>query len=126
MMGRVNVKLALGGRLTHFGTQHRVADIAVRDNHTLLAAQATCPADVKKSLDLFIHPANRLNLAMLIDRSGERQRLVDRVVADGRQQCTQLAQSGAVPLHLAIRLLEDQAGRYRQGLMTRIPVRQIG
>ena len=102
MAGHIDVKLALPGRVAHIGTQHQIPDIAVGDNHTLLTAQATGPADVEKPLDFLIHPADRLHLAMLIDRTGDRQRLVDREVADGRQQRAQFPQRGAVSLDLAI------------------------
>lgn len=102
MGGRVDTELTTRHGLAHIGAQHQVTEIGVRHDYALPAGQAARIADIEEALDLFVHPTNRLDLTMLVDRAGDRQRLVDREVTDRRKQGAQLAQRGTVALHRSI------------------------
>ena len=89
-------------------------DVAGRNDDALAAGEAGDPAAVEKPLDLLVDPADRLDLAALIDRAGHRERLLDRRLGQSRQQRKQLGGGGAVAVDPAIGLLEHQAGVQRQ------------
>src|SRR5689334_9392905 len=89
-------------------------DIAGRDNDTLPPGEAGNAACVEKSLDLLVNATDCLDLAALIDRAGDRKALPDRRLCQSREQREQLGGGGAVAIHPAIGLLEDEAGVERQ------------
>jgi hypothetical protein len=64
-----------GAGLDHVLAQHQVLDVGDRDQHALLAGQPARAADVEEALDLLVDPADRLHLAVLVDRAGDRERL---------------------------------------------------
>ncbi len=96
-------------------------DIRPRNQHPLLAVQAPLPADVEEPFNFFVDPADRLDLAVLVDRTGDGQGLFQRQVGQGREQCAQFGDRGAVPFHRTVRLFEHQVGGQGQGLILGIP-----
>ena len=62
---------------------------------------------------------------MLIDRAGDRVRLLQRHPRNRRQQRVELGRRGAVALDAAVALLEHQAGREHQRALGQIPGRQV-
>ncbi len=97
-------------------TQHKVLDVGCGDEDALLPGQAARLAHVEKALDLLVYPADGLNLAALVDRSGDGQRLADRHAGQGRHQSIQFGRRGAIPVYAAVRLLEDERGAEGQWL----------
>src|SRR5690242_2236259 len=89
-------------------------DIAGRDNDTLSPREAGNAACVEKSLDLLVDATDCLDLAALIDRTSHRETLPDRCLGQSRKQRKQLGGGGAVAIHPAIGLLEDETGVKRQ------------
>src|SRR2546426_3527298 len=65
---RIEVKLPLAYRLNDICPQHQVTHVGCRDHDALPTSQALHAADIKKSLDLFVHAANGLYLAPLVHR----------------------------------------------------------
>ena len=57
--------------------QHQILDIALRDHHPLVSIQAFVPATIEKTLDLLIDTADGLDFALLVDRTGNRNALVN-------------------------------------------------
>ena len=104
------MKLAGCGCGHHVLTEHQVRDIGLGNDHALMTGESRCFADIEKSFDLLVDPANRLNPAQLVDRSGDCERLQGRQVGQGRQQCAKFGQRRAVAFYFGIRLLEHQAG----------------
>src|SRR5262249_27108688 len=66
-------------------------------------------------LDLLVDPADRLDLAALVDRTGNGERLRDRCLGERRQQGEEFGGRGAVAVDAAIGLFENEAGVQRQG-----------
>ncbi len=95
--------------------------IGSRNQDPLLSCQPPGLADIVKSLDLFIDPADGLNPAVLVDRAGYRKGLLERDLRNGGEQRIELRRRGAVPFHAAVGLLEHQAGGQGQGPVHRIP-----
>ena len=56
----------------------RCLTLAAGNYHPLLAGQASGLTDIEKTLDLLVDPTDRLNPAMLVDRSGHGKSLADR------------------------------------------------
>jgi hypothetical protein len=81
-----------------------------RNQHALVSGESPRLADIEKAFDLFIDPANRLDVSVLIDRSGDRDRLLDGHICQRREQRIQFGGRGTVPLHGSVALLEDNAG----------------
>ena len=65
-----DVEFALGDCIHHFLVKHKVADVLVRNHYTLFAGEPFGFADVEKALYLVVHTPDRLDLALLADRSG--------------------------------------------------------
>jgi len=82
----MNVKALLPHRIDHILAQHQMLDVGLGNQHALLAGQSAVTADIEKSFDFFIGPADRLDLAVLIDRAGYGQGLADGYLRDRRQQ----------------------------------------
>src|SRR5579862_709044 len=74
-----------------------------------MAGEAGDPARVEEPLDLLVDPADRLDLAALIDRAGQRERLLDRRLRQRRQEGEEFGGRRAVAVDPAIGLLEDEA-----------------
>ncbi len=70
---RIDVKLSALDRTRGFRLEHQVRHIGGRHQHALRPAEADRFAHAVKAFDFFVHSANRLHLAILIDRSGDRQ-----------------------------------------------------
>ncbi len=64
---RIDVELGIGHRRDHAVMQHQMHDVRFGNHDALLAGQAAAVADVEKALDLLVHPADRLHLALLVD-----------------------------------------------------------
>ncbi len=66
------MKLSGLARIDNIGPQHQVFYIALRQQYTLVAGQATgsAAADVKEAFDLFIGAANYLHFTILVNRAG--------------------------------------------------------
>src|SRR5882762_981376 len=90
-------------------------DVAGWDYDALAIARPSQPAGIEETLDLFVDPADRLDLAMLIDRPGHREGLFDRRVCQRGEQREELRGGGAVAIDTAIGLFEHQACVERQG-----------
>jgi len=67
------VELAVPDRIHNILAEHEVGHVTGGDEHTLLAAEAAALADIEISFDLFVDPADGLNLAVLVYRAGHRQ-----------------------------------------------------
>jgi hypothetical protein len=63
-------KLAGGNCLDNVTSQHEMPDIGGWNQDSLIAGQSTTPAEIEITLDLFVDTPDRLNFAVLIDRSG--------------------------------------------------------
>ena len=111
---RQDCETPFGGGRDHVAAQHQVLDITSRDDDALIAGQTRQAAGVEEPLDLLVDPADRLNLAMLIDRAGHGETLFDRRLCKRREQREQLGGRGAVSVDPAVGLLEDDAGAKRQ------------
>ena len=110
----VDGELAVLHRLHHVLAQHQVLHVGPGDQHALLLVQPPGAADVEEALDLLVDAADRLHLALLVDRAGDGQRLPDRRLRQGREQRVELRRGRAVAVHAAVGLLEDQRGGKRQ------------
>ena len=88
--------------------------IAGWDDDPLSPGKADDPACVEEPFDLLVDAADCLDLAALIDRTGNRVALPDRRLRQRREQREQLGGRGAVAVHPAIGLFEDEADVERQ------------
>lgn len=70
-MNGVNMESTLCHGAYNVFVQHQMLHVVSRDQHTLAARQALPATEVEESLDLFIDAANRLHMAVLIDRSSD-------------------------------------------------------
>ncbi len=105
----VDVELAGAHRLQHALIEHQVGDVGMRDDHPLLARQATRLAEPEETLDLLVDPADRLHFAELVDRTGDGEALLERRARQRGDQRAHLAQRGAVAIDVAIGLLQGDA-----------------
>src|SRR6266851_1513050 len=90
-------------------------DVAGRDDDALTGAQTAQLAGIEKAFDLFVDPADRLDLAVLIDRPGNREGLFDRRIRQRGEQREELGGGSAVAIDTTVGLLEDEARIERQG-----------
>src|SRR5690606_25754813 len=111
----INVELSGAHRLQHALIEHQVADVGVRDDHALLAAQAARLAQAEEALDLLVDPADRLHLTELVDRAGDGEALLERRARERRNQRADFTQRGAVAIDITVGLLQGDAGGYLQG-----------
>ena len=88
-----------------------------RDHHTLLAGQPLRLADGEEALDLRRHPADSLNLAVLVDRAGDCDALVERQTSERREERVQLGRRGGITLDLVVGLLEGDRRADRERLL---------
>ena len=63
--------------LDHVRPQDEMLGVRLRDQNALLAGEAAAVADIEKTLDLLVDAADGLHLAMLIDRTGNGDILLD-------------------------------------------------
>ena len=70
-------ELALFHCVDHTLFQHQVLHVGRRNHHALIAGQSLAAADVKKPLDFLVPPADGLDFAGLVDRSGDGHSLVN-------------------------------------------------
>ena len=77
VIDRIDVKLPALHRRRHFGLKHQVVDVGARHHHALGTGQSNHLAQPVEAFDLFVGAADRLHVAVLIDRSGDRQVLPD-------------------------------------------------
>jgi len=63
----------------------------------------------KKALNLLVHPANRLHFALLVDRAGDRDALLQRDAGEAREECVKFGGGGGVPVDAFVGLLETEA-----------------
>ena len=82
-------------------------------------------AHVIKSLDLLIHAANGLNVAVLIHRSRDGELLPDGKIRERGKQRVNFSGAGAIAIHAGIGLLEANAGGKRKRLILRELLPQI-
>ena len=57
--------------------QHQVIRVALGDDDTLVALEAPFLANPEEALDLFVHAADRLHVAFLVDRTCHGDVLLD-------------------------------------------------
>src|SRR5690606_9899764 len=58
-------------RLDHLVVEHQVLNVGRRDDHPLAPGESGRLADLVVAFDLLRHPADRLDLAVLVDRAGD-------------------------------------------------------
>ena len=108
-----------GGRRDDVAPQHQVLHVGGRDQHALLAGQSRAPADVEEALDLLVHAADRLHLAVLVHRAGDRSAAGSARRRARRAARTARPSEALSPSTRAVGLLEHQARRERQRLVAR-------
>jgi len=91
--------------------EHQIIHILNRDDYTLPAGEPPGPAEVKKPLHLFGHPADGLYFTLLVHWPGHRQTLVNRQTGKAGEQAVQLGAGGAVSIHPVVQLLKGNPGR---------------
>ena len=121
---RIDGKAAGGTGLDDVLAQHQMLDIRLRDQDALRPRQAALLANIEEALDLLVDPADRLNLAMLVHRSGHRQILPQRHVRQRREEGVEFGGRRAVALDAAIGLLEHQAREQRHRGIERVSAGQ--
>src|SRR5260370_19908206 len=74
---------------------------------------------VKNPFVFCLRPANRLTVALLVDRAGHRYVLAERQAGKRRRERINLGRAGAVAIDSRVRLLETDAGGKRERLVLR-------
>ena len=110
---------SLPDRLDHVLAQHQVVEVPPRNQDSLPPRQPPRRARVEKAFDLVIHPADRLDLPLLVDRAGHGEVLAEGEAREGGQQRVDLRAGGGVPIDAVVRLLEAEAGGKSQRLVAR-------
>ena len=95
-------------------------DIGGRDQHSLLARQPARSADIEEALDLFVDPADGLDLPILADRAGHCQRLLTGRPEMADNRAYNSADEALSPFDAPIGLFENQTGRQRERAFGRI------
>ena len=111
-------------RLRHVVPEDDVGDVRAGDHYALVAGQPAHPADVVEPLDLRGGATDRLDVAQLVDRPGDRDALVDGDLREGREEGVELRRGGRVPVDVVVELLERQAGVEEGGLVLPEAVRE--
>lgn len=70
-------------RLDDVVPEHEMLDVARRNQNPLSAGKPPALAGVEKPFDFLVHPADGLNSAQIVDRSGNRQGLFERNLGYG-------------------------------------------
>ncbi len=116
-LDRVDVELPFADGLDDVGPEHQVLDVLVRDDDALGSGQALGPADVEKALDLLVDAADGLDLALLVERSGDGDVLAERQPGQAGEDGIDLGRGGAVAVDSAVGLLEGERGREGERLV---------
>src|SRR5690606_39274088 len=111
MLDRIDREASFLAGFHYFVSQHEVLDVRLGDQDPLSSCQTPLAAKIEEALDLFVDAANRLDLAELVDRSGDCKILAQRDLRDGRQQRAKLCGGSTVSFDTAIGLLEHQGRR---------------
>ena len=74
----MNPELALLNRFNDIRTEHKMLNVGLRNQNSLIAGQPALLADIKESLNLLVDTADGLHFAPLIDRSGDCKSLLNR------------------------------------------------
>src|SRR5689334_21420077 len=82
-----DVELAAADGVEDVFAEHQVFDVRGGDEYALRARQAEDTAHVEEALDFFVHAADRLNVAFLIERSGDGNILTKRKLRKRGKQC---------------------------------------
>jgi hypothetical protein len=104
--------------------QHQVRDIRAGNHDTLISRETSRMTQIEESFDLLIHSADGLDLSVLVDGAGHRERLAQRDTGDGRKKRIELCQRSAVPLDASVGLLEDETRRQGKWQLRRIALSQ--
>src|SRR5574337_1598012 len=104
----VDVELARAHGLDHFRPQHHVGHVLGWDHYPLPSGEPEGFAHRVVAFNLLVDPTDGLDLPLLIDGPGDGDALVDRHSRQLGQQRVQLRGAGAIPLYLAVGLLEGQ------------------
>ena len=86
----------------------------------MIAIEPARLTDIKETFYLLIHATNRLHPAVLIDGSGDSQRLLQRHVRNRREQRVELGGGSAVPFNAAVGLLKNKTRTQRELAIRRI------
>lgn len=113
----IDIKFPPGHSMDDIPAQHQMLQIGARDDHALITGQPSGLAQVEETFDLFVYATNRLDLTMLVHRAGDRQRLGDWRLSNGREQGKEFSGRGAVAFDTAVGLLENQAGSKGKGFI---------
>src|SRR5579884_296356 len=105
--------------------EREVLHVRGRDDHALAAVQAPGLTQPVEALDLLRHPAHGLDLAVLVDRPGHGDALVEGQAGEGREEGVELGRRGRVALHLVVGLLEGQGGVDGQRMLLRVLLGQV-
>src|SRR5882757_10225838 len=114
---RPDVKLSGGHSLQNVFAEHQVFDVGCRHHHALGPGEAFDAADVKEAFDFFVHAADRLNVALLVDGTGNGNVLAEGQAGKRRGERVDLRGAGAVAVHSRVGLFEADAGGKRQRLV---------
>src|SRR5690606_34988296 len=99
-------------------TQHQMLHILTWNNHALFAGQTLQLAGIKETFNFGIDTAHWLYLSQLVHRAGNGPGLINRQLANRREQGRQLRDCGTVSIDLTIALFKGQRSREVQGLFT--------
>ena len=110
----VDVKAALCHGVHHGGVEHQVAQVALGNQHALLAVQPGGLAHAKPALYFFVDAAHRQHLAVLVERAGDGNALQQRHTRQRRKHRKQLGARGRVAFYAVVFLLEHDGGVERQ------------
>ena len=72
------MKLAGSDGFQNILAQHQIFHVGLRHHHALRAGEALDAADVKEAFDFFVHAADGLNIALLVDGAGHGDVLTQR------------------------------------------------
>jgi hypothetical protein len=105
---RVDMEFPFLHRLHDVLSQHQVTEVEMRDHHSLPSCQSLRPADIEESLDLLIDSTDGLDLSLLVDRSGNRDRLLEGQPRKCRENSVELGARSAVSFDPLVALFEDE------------------
>src|SRR5712671_5272646 len=101
-----DLKFPGGDRADHVVPQHQIFNIFGRNHDALAPGKSLHAADVVETFDLLINSADRLDFAMLADRSSNGNVLPDGQSRESRKQSVNLGRAGAIAVDAAVGLLE--------------------
>ena len=116
-LDRVDVELPFGHGLHDVLPQHQVLDVLVGHDDALGAGDPLGPADVEEPFDLLVDAPDRLDLALLVDRTGHGEVLAEGKLGQAGEDGIDLGGGGAVAVDAGVGLLESKARGQREGLV---------